>query len=77
MEQLKTGLLAAIGDERELFAEMVDQLGKFLLAANLSIFTFPEIETGEVFWLMRQPDPAPIGKGATLMTAITNAGILP
>ena len=55
--------------------ETINEMEKFLLDNNLSVFTFPQIETGEIFWLMKQPNSEAIGKGKTLLEAIKSANI--
>jgi hypothetical protein len=55
---------------------MLNKIGKFLIDNNLSIFTFPNIETGDRFWSFHQPSVEPSTKGRTLAEVLEKEGLL-
>jgi len=54
--------------------EVWNEFGEFLRAHNLTIFTFPDMENGEIFWLVQQPGTVPVAKGKTLAEAMERLG---
>lgn len=55
--------------------ETLNRLDLWLLANNITIFTFPDMDSGQVFWILKQPSTDAAGKGKTLVEALENAGI--
>jgi hypothetical protein len=54
--------------------DLLNQFGGWLHANNLTVFVFPDIDTGEIFWLTQQPSDEPIARAATLAEAVRLAG---